>query len=573
MLLLRPYQEAAKAALYDHLRVRDDNPCVVIPTAGGKTPVIASVCKDAVGLWQGRVLILAHVKELLEQAADKLNAVCPEVRFGVYSAGLKRRDTAHPVIISGIQSVYKRACELEAFDLVVIDEAHMIPPEGDGMYRQFLADARTINPNLRIIGFTATPFRLKTGSICTPDGFLNHVCYEVGVRELIVGGYLCPLVTKAGKAKADTSGLHVRGGEYIAGEVEDLMDNDALVEAACDEIVEQTRSRNAVLIFASGVKHGEHIVSVLKAKYGIDCGFVTGDTALDERDATLARFKAGVLKYLCNVNVLTTGFDAPNIDCVALLRPTLSAGLYYQMVGRGFRLHPSKANCLVLDFGGNVLRHGPVDQIKVRERDAGGGPAPAKECPECNSVIAAGYARCPDCGYEFPPPERQKHDAKASEAGILSGQVTTKKYPVRDVFYSVHRKRGAGDDAPKSMRVDYKVGFHDFKSEWVCFEHTGYARHKAVAWWKRRSPDPVPDTAEEAVALAQAGRLAPTREITVRSVTGEDYDRVIGYELGDIPPPLEGEHLADDALGDLPENALDFPFGYNAVTAEEEIPW
>ena len=139
MLLLRPYQEAAKAAVYDYLRARDDNPCVVIPTAGGKTPVIASLCKDAVSLWGGRVLVLAHVKELLEQTADKLAQVCPELRFGVYSAGLGRRETTHPVIIAGIQSVFRRACELDAFDLVLIDEAHLIPLEGDGMYRQFLA--------------------------------------------------------------------------------------------------------------------------------------------------------------------------------------------------------------------------------------------------------------------------------------------------------------------------------------------------------------------------------------------------------------------------------------------------
>ncbi|GIV04144.1 MAG: hypothetical protein KatS3mg082_2756 [Nitrospiraceae bacterium] len=566
MLTLRPYQEEAKASVYQHLRVRDDNPCVVIPTAGGKTPVMASICKDAVGLWHGRVLILAHVRELLEQTADKLRAVCPEVEFGIYSAGLKRRDTSHAVIVAGIQSVYKRACELDAFDLVVIDEAHMIPPEGDGMYRQFLADARTINPNVRIIGFTATPFRMRTGPICTPDGFLNHVCYEVGVRLLIVQGYLCPLITKAGINKADFSRLHVRAGEFVADEVEHLMDDDRLVEAACGETVAYAAERRAVLIFASGIKHGEHIVRVLKEKHGIDCGFVTGETPSSERDALLEQFRTGRLKYLCNVNVLTTGFDAPNIDCVALLRPTMSPGLYYQMVGRGFRLHPGKMNCLVLDFGGNVVRHGPVDQIRVRECGGNGnGQAPAKECPECRSVIAAGYVRCPDCGYEFPPPERKRHDAKASEAGILSQQVTTTKYAVRDVFYTVHTKRGAGPDAPKSMRVDYKVGWHEYKSEWICLEHDGYARQKAVAWWKRRSREPVPDSADEAVALAQAGRLAPTREITVRSVTGEDYDRIIGYELGDIPPPLDDR--------ELPPDALDFPFGYNAVAAEEEIPW
>jgi DNA repair protein RadD len=558
MLLLRPYQEAAKAALYDHLRTRDDNPCVVIPTAGGKTPVIASVCKDAVGLWRGRVLILAHVKELLEQAADKLNAVCPEVHFGVYSAGLKRRDTAHPVIIAGIQSVYKRACELDAFDLVVIDEAHMIPPEGDGMYRQFLADARAVNPHLRIAGFTATPFRLKTGPICTSDGFLNAVCFEVGVRELIRDGYLCPLLTKAGINKVDTGALHVRGGEYVAGEVEDLMDQQWLVEAACGEMVGYTGDRNAALIFASGVKHGEHIVATLQEKHGVECGFVTGETPTDQRDALLDRFRRGGLKYLCNVNVLTTGFDAPSIDCVALVRPTLSAGLYYQMVGRGFRLHPGKANCLVLDFGGNVLRHGPVDQIKVKERDAGGGPAPAKECPECLSVIAAGYARCPDCGYEFPPPERQKHDAKASEAGILSGQVTTTKYAVRDVFYSVHKKRDAPDDAPRTMRVDYKVGWNQFKSEWVCFEHTGYARQKAVAWWKRRSPDPVPETAQQAVDVANNGGLAFITSITVRAVTGDEFERVIDCEVGPMPEAVAAGEATEDGHAGDPDEEIPF---------------
>src|SRR5262249_53491459 len=153
--------------------------------------------------WNGRVLVLAHVKELLEQTADKLRLVCPEVCFGIYSAGLGRRDTESPVIVAGIQSAFRRACEMGSFDLVIVDEAHTIPPEGEGMYRQFLADAKVVNPQLRVIGLTATPFRLKSGLICTPDHFLNHVCYEIGVRELIVQGFLSPLVTKAGTMRVD----------------------------------------------------------------------------------------------------------------------------------------------------------------------------------------------------------------------------------------------------------------------------------------------------------------------------------------------------------------------------------
>jgi len=551
-ITLRPYQTEAVSAVYDHLRQRDDHPCVVIPTAGGKTPVMAAICRDTVTQWDGRVLILAHVKELLEQAVDKLTHMAPDLwnRIGVYSAGLKSRDIEHPIIVAGIQSVYRRAAELDRFDLVLIDEAHMLPPDGEGMYRTFLADAHVVNPSVRLIGLTATPYRMTTGMICGPENLLNHVCYEVGARELIVQGYLCPLKTKAGRQKVDTSDLHIRGGEFIAGEVEALMDDDALVRSACREIVDHTGERHSVLIFASGVKHARHVQSVL-GEMGLTCGFVCGETLSSERADTLERFKDGDLKYLVNVNVLTTGFDAPNIDCVAMLRPTNSPGLYYQMVGRGFRLDPSKDDCLVLDFGGNILRHGPVDALEIGDRSSGNGEAPAKECPECQAVIHAAYGTCPECGHEFPPPERQQHDRQASTAGILSGEVTESEYEVTEVYYSVHVKRDAPEDHPRTMRVDYRCGFSDYRSEWVCPEHTGYARGKFEAWWRARSGEPLPDMAEQAVEICEAGGVAETKAITVRSVTGEKYDRITDYQLGPIPPRLDGGDERDD--GELPE--------------------
>jgi DNA repair protein RadD len=540
MMELRPYQQEAVEAIYRHLRERDDNPCVVIPTGGGKTPVMAQVCKDAVGRWNGRVMILAHVRELLEQNREKLHLVAPEMwmKTGVYSAGLKTRDTEHPIIVAGIQSVYKRACEFDPFDLIVIDEAHMIPPDGDGMYRTFLEDARKVNPNVRLIGLTATPYRMKSGMICAPENVLNHVCYEIGVKELIVQGYLCPLVTKASREKVDTSKLHVRAGEFVAGEVEDLMNTEDRVESACREIVEQTRNRKSVLIFAAGVAHGRHVADVLRGKFGAQASTVFGDTLDFERDQMLSDFKRGELQYLVNVNVLTTGFDAPNVDCVAMLRPTLSPGLYYQMVGRGFRLNPGKENCLVLDFGGNVMRHGPVDAVRIKEvdRNGNGGEAPAKECPECQSLIAAGYSVCPDCSYEFPDKNQRKHEVTASTEGILSGQVTTEELPIHEVRYFVHRKKGAPEDAPKTMRVDYCVGYHQYQSEWICVEHSGWARKTAEAWWRKRSNALIPETAVEAVGLGNAGALCETKSITVRSIAGEEYPRIIGYKLGEKPP-------------------------------------
>jgi len=535
MMQLRPYQQEAVEAVYDHLRTRDHNPCVVIPTAGGKTPVMAAICRDA-ARWDARVLILALVKELLEQAVDKLHAMAPDLwnRIGVYSAGLERRDRDQPIIVAGIQSVYHRAKQLGRFDLVLIDEAHMVPPDGEGMYRTFLADAKAVNQNVRLIGLTATPFRMTTGMICSPENLLNHVCYEVSVRELIVQGYLCPLVAKGTREDIDTSRLHVRAGEFVADEVEALMDQAARVEAACAEIVEQTRERKSVLVFASGIQHVRHVAETL-ARMGGQVACVFGETPSDERARTIADFRSGRLKYLVNVGVLTHGFDAPNIDCVALLRPTNSPGLFYQMVGRGFRLHPGKANCLILDFGGNVLRHGPVDDLRIKENGKGTGEAPAKKCPECLALIATGYATCPQCGHAFPPPERQEHDTQASTMAVLSGEVTVETYPVQEVAYSVHVKRDAPEDHPRSMRVDYRIGFSRWQSEWVCFEHTGYARHKAELWWRRRSDLPVPGSAENAVYLAERGALASTKSITVRHVAGEGFDRIVSYELGEKP--------------------------------------
>ena len=558
MLELRPYQHAAVEAIYRHLRQRDDNPCVVIPTGGGKTPVMATVCRDAVGRWGGRVLILAHVKELLEQAREKLHVVAPEMwmKTGVYSAGLKSRDTDKPIIIAGIQSVFRRACELDAFDLVIIDEAHMIPPDGDGMYRKFLNDARTVNPSLRVIGLTATPFRMKSGMICGPQNILNEVCYEIGVKELIVQGYLCPLITKGSQTPVDTSGLHVRAGEFIAGEAEDLMNTDELVETACAEIIEQTRQRHSVLVFTTGVKHARRIAEALRKMSESDVGTVFGSTSNEDRDRVLADFKAGKLKFLVNVNVLTTGFDAPNIDCVAMVRPTMSPGLYYQMVGRGFRLFEGKENCLVLDFGGNVLRHGPVDAIRVREPvRRGNGEAPAKQCPECQSVIAAGYTVCPDCGFEFPPPERSQHEATASTEGILSGEMSTSEHEVEEVFYSIHHKKDAPEDAPKTLRVEYRIGFHQYQSEWICFEHTGWARKKAESWWRKRSNAPVPWSVAEAVEMANDGAVCDTYCITLRKVVGEKYPKIIGYELGEKPVWREPGVDEDEEL--VPSGSFD----------------
>lgn len=564
----------------DHLYV-DGN--FVVHHNTGKSLVLAQIAKDSVEKWNGRVLILAHVKELLEQNADKIRKLCPELKIGIYSAGLRSRDTTEQVIVAGIQSVYNKACELDAFDLVIVDEAHLISSEGDGMYRTFLADMKVINPHVRVIGLTATPFRLKGGLICKPENILNEICYEAGLKEMIQQGYLSPLISRAGRAEANLANLHIRGGEFISDEVAVAMDNDALVTSACREIVELTRDRKSVLIFTASVDHCKHVAEKIQAFSGKECAIVTGDTSPAERAEIIARFKGEFipadlfgtpkppLKFLANVNVLTCGFDAPNTDCVVMLRPTNSPGLLIQCAGRGTRLSPEtgKSSCLFLDYGGNILRHGPLDMIKVKEPGSGkGGDAPAKKCPQCLALIHAGYTACPECGYVFPPKEsNDKMTRTASSAGVISGQVDYTDYEVLDVYYCVHEKRGADPDAPKTMRVDYQVGFNEFKSEWVCPEHTGYARGKFEKWWHERAAlgCPMPRSAREAVSLANEGLLAAPESITVKTIAGERFERVTGFRLKERPVMREpgedlepGETWVSTTSPDDPEEEIPF---------------
>ena len=318
----RQYQLDAFAAVKCYLEYREGNPCVVLPTGAGKTIILALLCQW-VRSWGGRVLILAHVRELLEQAADKLNQMAPDLHVGIYSAGLDRREMHCDITIAGIQSIYQRAREFDPFDLVIIDEAHLLSPDGEGMYRTFLKEARYQNPNIRMVGLTATPYRTSSGMLCGPDEMLRAVCYEADVGDLIEQGYLSKLLSKH-VADCDTSGLHVRAGEFVAEEVNNLMMATDAVGLAVSEIIKRTEHRRSVLIFCSSVEHAYQVAGLIDG-----AEVIVGDTP--NRDQIITRFKSGETKYLVNVNVLTTGFDAPGVDCVCILRPTMSPGLYAQM--------------------------------------------------------------------------------------------------------------------------------------------------------------------------------------------------------------------------------------------------
>ena len=573
MYALRPYQQEAVESVYNFLREKDSNPCVVIPTAGGKSLCLAQVAKDAVTKWNGRVLILAHVKELVEQNAAKLRAICPDLKVGVYSAGLDSRDTRESVIVAGIQSIYNKMDLFAPFDLVMVDEVHMVPPDGEGRYRTFLNAAKAKNPHVRLIGWTATPFRTQGGLICKPENLFNEICYEIGIKDLISQGYISRITSKCGRAKADLEHLHVRAGEFVQEDVEKAMGDDSVVSTACREIVERTRDRKTCLVFCTSVAHCKKVAELISRYSGEECAVVTGDTSAEEREDVIRRLRGEnvqvdlfggtlpPLRYCCNVAVMTTGTDIPRIDTVALLRPTNSPGLLIQMIGRGFRLSPQtgKTECLVLDYGKNIERFGPIDMINVKEPRKGEGEALVKECPQCHSYVRLPVMLCPDCGFEFPHQERERreHERRAAEASLLSGEVSVDEYDILDADFRVWEKRGAAPGAPKTVRVTYYYDLYNGVNEWLCPEHTGYARSKFEKWWREHaSPDcPVPRTADEVCEAMFSGMVRPVKKIRVRRISGQRYPEVIGYELGEF-----GEGRVEAPASDDPDEFEDLPF-------------
>jgi DNA repair protein RadD len=314
-------------------------------------------------------------------------------------------------------------------------------------------------------------------------------------------------VSKQPNTRLDVSKVGTRAGDFIQRDLAAAVDQEAITRAAVSEIIAYGKDRKSWLAFCSGVDHARHVAGEF-GRQGITCSTIFGDTPKDERDAIIAAFKRGEIRALASMGVLTTGFNAPGVDLIALLRPTKSAGLYVQMVGRGTRLAPGKENCLVLDFAGNVRRHGPIDLVRPkRPGDGGGREAPTKVCPECDSIIALSATECSDCGYIFPARE-VKITPTAATLPVLSPKVEW--LPVHGVSYSRHDKRGG----LPSLKVTYSCGLKSY-NEWVCVEHQGYARQKAAEWWRERAPGcPMPRTVDD--AIAQAGQLARPTAISVR---------------------------------------------------------
>jgi DNA repair protein RadD len=510
---LRPYQSEALAALDAHWNGGGGAALIDMATATGKSVVLAELMRRALARnARHRVLVAVHVRELVEQDVEALLSIWPGAPYGICSDGLDRRDHDHPIIFGTVQTLWRDAVLLGRRDLLIVDEVQLVPREGDGMYLSLIDTLRATAPDLRMVGASATCFRLDSGYLDRGHGALfERTVFSYSIRDGIRDGWLAPLSSKATRARINVSGVGRRGGEFIPGELERAANVADIVEAAVAELIEQGKDRRSWLAFCCGVNHARAVAENVR-RQGITCATVVAETPSDDRRAIFAAFRAGEIRCLTGVNVFSVGFNIPEVDLIALLRPTCSPGLLIQQVGRGTRKAPGKTDCRILDFSGNVRRHGPIDAIAVNGRTAASpGDVLTKVCPHCQEENALAATMCRCCGHVFHAGERKaKHGAIADQVPILSGEKVW--LPVRHSEFRVHRKQADPHAAP-TLRADYLSGFTPY-SEYMSFEGSSGARYYAAAWWTAMGgKHPIPQSAAD--AIARRDELSRVTEIAV----------------------------------------------------------
>lgn len=526
---LRDYQTEAIDRTFDYFRHATGNPVIAMPTGTGKSLVIAGFIERAMRSWPGqRFMVLTHVKELIEQNANKLQQLWPSAPLGIYSAGLRQKDTMLPIIFGGCASVVNCVEKFGHRDLLFIDECHLLSPKADTTYQFIIEQLKELNPHLKVIGLSATPYRLGQGMVTEGGVFTDISCDMTGIdafNKFIAEGYLVPLIPRRTKTELDVSEVGMSGGDFTQNALQAAVDKNDITYKALVEMCEHAESRQSWLIFASGVEHAEHVATMLNS-FGVACAAVHSKMSAGERDQRIMDFKTGKLRCLVNNNVLTTGFDHPPLDFIGMLRPTMSPGLWVQMLGRGTRPSPEtgKSDCLVLDFAGNTRRLGPInDPVIPKKKGKGNGDAPVRICEACGTYNHASARVCTFCGEEFV--FETKIVARASEQELIKSDIPVIDYfDVSQVYYYLHEKTGS----PPSIRVTYYCsgGMQKF-DEWVCLEHSGFPGKKARDWWRQRFPgDYVPDTTAEGLRLITQLRV-PRR---IKVWVNKKYPEVLNYE-------------------------------------------
>ena len=564
-----PYEHQAKALedLYDYCRehpgcgdISKCHPALVLPTGSGKSLVIAEAVRKVIECGK-RALVLHHNAELISQNSAAYARQFRTVNFGINCAGLGRRDFHQGVVFCSIQSVYQKAEQFGARAVVFVDECHLINPLDETMFAKFLSDMKRLADS-RVVGLTATPYRMGLGLIAGPDRPFSHIAHTTTIPELIEADRISPVRNAKTDVSVSMDGCAMNRGEFVLEEMSSRF--SIATEAAVEEIVAiaERENRKHCLIFTTSVSNAELTASLIRKVSNDDARIVCGMSTPLERATNLGLFCGGDLRYLVNVNVLTTGFDAPHIDLIAVLRATTSPGLFAQICGRGFRKSPGKTDCLLLDFGGNLSRHGCLDSVDYGARSLekkGDSQAPVKTCPGCNQENPASARVCRFCPVEFEVSEvEQFTPSEADENAVLEADAVEVRERLR-VFNrdaKLHRKRGWKEGDPISVCVTYLGGEPETDAERASIyitpfrspityrqvflfpEHKAFARSKSKTWFEKRSRSSFPDTAVELLELFNSGAVAEDVELEFCKFNYEgEYWRLddVGSIIGEIP--------------------------------------
>jgi len=509
---LRPYQQDVIEKTITYWRGGGHNPLIVVPTGGGKNPIQGHLCRFLVGDHKRRGLLLSHRAELVTQTYEAIRKIMPHADVGIWSATHGQRRVGADITIGTRDSVAGHIAQMGRLNFIGVDECHLMSTKDGTRYRKILEGARASYDRLELFGLSASPHRADQGLLTEGEGAYFDACpAEVGVRQLVDDAWLSPMVSGDVGAQIDMSGLKTRNGEFVAEELELRADIDEVTMAVVKDVSAALSSgRRMAMVFACGVKHAMHLCEAMRAA-GVTSEIVTGLTDKAQRARLIADYKAGAFRCLVNVDVLTTGFDAPGVDVLAMVRPTRSASLHVQIGGRGMRpvyacgmmppdstveyrreqmaAGPKPRGCLYLDYGGNLARHGPFDDVNFRPKSGGGGDAPVKVCPKCYRLNATAKLIC-ECGHEFPAPEK-KANARASRLPAMGTRA--ERHGDITIAYALHEKAGR---APM-VRVDYVSSIGKVASEWLCIEDTGWLGERAWRWWaKCVGGEPYATTAE-----------------------------------------------------------------------------
>ena len=537
----RWYQtEAVEAFLSFVMRERDPlrNPVLVLPTGTGKSVIIARIIQRALTQWSDtRVLMLSHVGELVRQDAEKLAMVWPKAQIGICSATLGSKDTATQILFGNVQSVApilkRNPSALGQRHLIIIDECHLLSDDDNSQYRQVISALRGQRSTMRVLGLSATPYRIKGGLLTQQkNAIFTDIIYDLSkqINRLISEGYLSAIKTLRTAQFIDLTGVKTRAGEYSKDDINRVLTSGDTLEEACKFIrnIGQTQKRRAWLVFVTGIDAGERAASYLKA-LGVSVAAVNSSHPSEENEQAMRDFRSGALTCLVSADQLTTGFDAPNIDLIGMLRPTKSTSLHVQMIGRGLRVAPGKTDCLVLDFARNIERLGPINAPYIPEPserksgDKAKRAAQVKICPHCEMYVDIHATECPYCGTKF----ATCLEADGLDAEVLSSRdeanvgIKPEKGNSIVVIHAKHGRRHVGSSGVPCFDLSYSYE-HRGKVRnihiYMCFEHQGRIRSKASDLWQFYGGQlPAPMTSAEAVQRINELKSPVAFEIKMRN--------------------------------------------------------